>query len=166
MVCHSVRCPKNEWIVILSDVRRCGRSRKPALSGDRARRRTIVVERGSAVVPEKLRIASFRQSSLRPASRSPPRLALNLPCPRKKAQQLPPRSPDERKDARRSQCIGPLAGIGLDPPAQIIASPRREPVASSCIPDKAQRLKHSLFPLALEYNCVTRIGPVGVNAED
>jgi len=70
-----------------------------------------------------------------------PRLALKLSRPRQKSQQFPTLGPHESEHRTRRQCLGFLARVGLDAPAQKLAPPRSQPVAPRRIPQKPQRSK-------------------------
>jgi len=70
------------------------------------------------------------------------RLALHLPRPAQKAQKLPPLRPQKSKHIPGGQRLGAPAGVGLHPPAQIFAPPRRQPVAARRIPQESQSCQH------------------------
>ncbi len=81
---------------------------------------------------------SCRKELLRAASSPLACLALQPVSPGEETQQLPARGPHKAHHVLGRQGLGPLAGVGLHPPAQVFASPRSQPMAASRIPDKTE----------------------------
>ena len=78
----------------------------------------------------------------------------------KKTQELPARGPDKAKHTIGCQLFGPQAGVGLDPPAEVLAAPRSQPMAARCIPYESNRGEQDVS-FCIKY----RPGAAAVNAK-
>ena len=50
--------------------------------------------------------------------------------------------PHEGEDVAGAEGFGRLAGVGLDTPAEVFATPGREAVAAGGVPDELERAEH------------------------
>src|SRR5579875_1144367 len=86
----------------------------------------------------------------------PARFALQRARPAQKAQQFPACRPEKSEHAGRPQRLRAPARIGFDAPADIGASPRHQPVAAGCVPEKSQRSQQKSGTLCAEYSAFLR----------
>lgn len=77
--------------------------------------------------------------------------AIQPVCPSQKAQQLPARGPYKTKNLSCSQRLSLLAGVSLDAPAQVLAPPRRQPMAACRIPHESNGCQQ-IVPFHTKYS--------------
>src|SRR5581483_9825 len=82
---------------------------------------------------------------LRPGSR----VALHLRSPLQETPEIAALSPDEGPELDEVDLLHFDATVGFHAPQQIRAAPRRQPVAASCVPEKAQQIAHEV---SLQYS--------------
>lgn len=82
-------------------------------------------------------------------------VAFDLPRPTKKAKQLSLFSPEQIPEIARADRIRTLTRIGLEPPSQIGAPPRSQPVTARRVPQKSDLFAHR-SPQKLKYRHSTK----------
>ena len=110
-----------------------GKCRLPA--DPRLRARTRIIEQRAEVQTKSVDLMRLNSPVL-------PGVAFEPASPSKKTQKFPARGPDEAHHAFGGESLCALAGVSLNTPAEILASPGSQPMAASCIPDKSERSQH------------------------
>ena len=69
-------------------------------------------------------------------------VALHLAGPLQESPEMTAFPPDEFPELQKADLCHLDAGIRFDPPEKIRTAPRREAMATSCIPQEAERMAH------------------------